>query len=359
MNEITPTSGRRRVLSGMRPTGKLHLGNYMGALYNWVRLQQEYECFFFIADYHALTTDYADTSQLKGNIHQVALDFLAAGLDPEQCTIFRQYHVPAHAELYALLANITPLSWLERVPSYKDQQEQLKEKDLATFGFLGYPLLQSADILVYQPTFVPVGQDQAAHVEITREIARRFNFLYPRAGDLPIEPRRTLPEHMQSPAVLDPILPEPQVLLTPSPKLPGTDGRKMSKSYGNTILLSDTEATIRAKLKTMVTDPARVRRTDPGNPDVCPVFDLHKVFSSPEIQQEARAGCESAGIGCIQCKGWVADAIVRELAPIQERRLRYEANPALVTEILRAGAVRANERANQTMREVSAAMGLD
>jgi tryptophanyl-tRNA synthetase len=359
MNETNPNFGRKRVLSGMRPTGKLHLGNYMGALYNWVKLQQEYECYFFIADYHALTTDYADTSQLKQNIHQVALDFLAAGLDPERCTIFRQYHVPAHAELYALLANITPLSWLERVPSYKDQQEQLKEKDLATFGFLGYPLLQSADILVYQPTYVPVGQDQAAHVEITREIARRFNFLYPRAGDLAVEPRQTLPEHMHSPAVLHPILPEPQVLLTPSPKLPGTDGRKMSKSYGNTILLSDPEAEIRAKLKTMVTDPARVRRSDPGNPDVCPVFDLHKVFSTPQIQQEARSGCESAGIGCIECKSWVADAIVRELAPMRERRLHYEANPALVTEILQAGAVRANQRANQTMREVSAALGLD
>ena len=359
MNPDTSPSTRKRVLSGMRPTGKLHLGNYMGALYNWVKLQDEYECYFFVADLHALTTDYADIGSLKGNISGVALDFLAAGLDPEKCTIFRQKAVPAHAELNALLGMITPLSWLERVPSYKDQQEQLKEKDLATFGFLGYPLLQSADILVYQPAFVPVGQDQAAHVEITREIARRFNYLYPRAGDLPVEARRSLPEHMHAPAVLDPILPEPQVLLTPSPKLPGTDGRKMSKSYGNTILLSDPEATVRAKLKTMITDPARVRRSDPGNPDVCPVFDLHKVFSSPATQAEVRAGCTSAGIGCIQCKGWAADAIVRELAPIQERRAHFEANPSLVTEILAAGSVRANQRANQTMGEVYAAMGLD
>jgi tryptophanyl-tRNA synthetase len=315
----------------------------MGALKNWVQLQDEklpdgspqYECYFFIADFHALTTDYADTSELAKNVREVALDFLAAGLDPKLCTIFLQSKVPAHFVLNSLLEMITPLSWLERVPTYKDQQEQLKEKDLATIGFLGYPVLQSADILVYQTDFVPVGQDQAAHVEITREIARRFNHLY--LGD---------------------ILPEPKVLLTPSPKLPGTDGRKMSKSYGNTILLSDPEAEVRAKLKTMVTDPARIRRTDPGNPDVCPVFDLHKVFSSEETRAEVRVGCTTAGIGCIQCKGWLADSVVKELAPIQERRRHFEANPAEVEAILVAGNARANVRAEQTMREVRAAMRL-
>jgi tryptophanyl-tRNA synthetase len=352
----------------MRPTGKLHLGNYMGALKNWVELQNathadgtpKYECFFFIADYHALTTDYADTSGLKENVREVALDFLAAGLDARRCTIFVQSKVPAHAELSLLLGMITPLSWLERVPSYKDQQEQLKEKDLATFGFLGYPLLMSADILVYQPDFVPVGQDQAAHVEITREIARRFNFLYPRPGThrLASADVRLGDVHILPMLTGDYVLPEPKVLLTPSPKLPGTDGRKMSKSYGNTILLSDAEADVRAKLKTMVTDPARIRRTDAGNPDVCPVFDLHKVFSSVETQAEVRAGCTSAGIGCIQCKGWLADAVVKELAPIQQRRQHFEEHPEEVKAILDAGAVRANARAEQTMQQVRAAVGL-
>jgi tryptophanyl-tRNA synthetase len=338
---ISSSDLRKRVLSGMRPTGKLHLGNYMGALYNWVRLQHEYECYFFIADWHALTTDYADTSLVKGNAREVALDFLAAGLDPELSVLFVQSAVKQHAELHLLLSMITPLSWLERVPTYKDQQEQLKEKDLATYGFLGYPLLQSADILIYQPDFVPVGQDQVAHVELTREVARRFNQFYP--GKAPAN---------------ELVLPEPKVLLTPSPKLPGTDGRKMSKSYGNTILLSDPEPVVRQKLKPMVTDPARVRRSDPGNPEVCPVFDLHKVFSSAETQEKAREGCTTAGIGCIECKSWVADAIVAELAPIQERRAKYEANPGLVTEILEAGSVRAAARAEQTMREVRAAVGL-
>lgn len=346
MSEETKQPARKRVLSGMRPTGKLHLGNYMGALKNWVELQDatnpdgspKYECYFFIADYHALTTDYADTSELPTNVREVALDFLAAGLDPARCTIFVQSKVPAHAELSLLLGMITPLSWLERVPSYKDQQEQLKEKDLATFGFLGYPLLMSADILVYQADFVPVGADQTAHVEITREISRRFNHFY--SGDNPE------------------ILPEPKALLTPSPKLPGTDGRKMSKSYGNTILLSDSEADVRAKLKTMVTDPARIRRTDAGNPDVCPVFDLHKVFSSDETQAEVRAGCTSAGIGCIQCKGWLADSVVKELAPIQQRRQHFEAHPDEVAAILNQGAKDANKRAEQTMQQVRSAVGL-
>jgi tryptophanyl-tRNA synthetase len=361
MSEEITIPARTRVLSGMRPTGKLHLGNYVGALKNWVQLQHEaladgtpkYECYFFIADYHALTTDYADTSKLKENVREVALDFLAAGLDPNLCTIFIQSYVPAHFELNDLLAMITPLSWLERVPSYKDQQEQLKEKDLATFGFLGYPLLQSADILVYQADFVPVGQDQAAHVEITREIARRFNYFYSPKGEKYVGP----PEEYHGKYIRH-ILPEPKVLLTVSPKLPGTDGRKMSKSYNNTILLSDSEADVRAKLKTMVTDPARIRRTDPGNPDVCPVFDLHRVFSIEETKAEVRLGCTSAGIGCIQCKGWLADEVVRELAPIQERRRYFEGNPAEVGAIFEAGNARANVRANQTMQEVRVAMGL-
>jgi tryptophanyl-tRNA synthetase len=330
----------------MRPTGKLHLGNYMGALKNWVELQNatnddgtaKYECYFFIADFHALTTDYADTSELPANVKDVLLDFLAAGLDTKRSTIFLQSEVPAHAELSLLLGMITPLGWLERVPTYKDQQEQLKEKDLATYGFLGYPVMMSADILVYQTDFVPVGLDQAAHVEITREIARRFNHIYG------VDDRE--------------ILPEPKVLLTPSPKLPGTDGRKMSKSYGNTILLSDPEPEVRAKLKTMVTDPARIRRTDAGNPEICPVFDLHKVFSSGETQAEVRAGCTSAGIGCIQCKGWLADAVVKELAPIQERRRYFETHPDEANAILDEGAVRANARAEQTMRAVRRAMRL-
>jgi len=335
------SDSRKRVLSGMRPTGKPHLGNYMGALYNWVRLQREYECYFFIADWHALTTDYADPSQVRENTREVALDWLGAGLDPEQSVMFVQSHVKQHAELHLLFSMITPLGWLERVPTYKEQQENLTGKDLTTYGFLGYPLLQSADILIYQADFVPVGQDQVAHVELTREVARRFNQFYRDA---------THPEQ--------PILPEPQVLLTPSPKLPGTDGRKMSKSYGNTILLADPEPVIRQKLKPMVTDPARVRRSDPGNPEVCPVFDLHKVFSSAETQQKVREGCTTAGIGCIECKGWLADAVVAELAPIQERRRRYESDPALVTEILMDGERRATIRAEQTMVEVRAAMGL-
>ena len=340
---ISSSHLRKRVLSGMRPTGKLHLGNYMGALYNWVRLQREYECYFFIADWHALTTDYADTSQVKENTREVILDFLGAGLDPEQCTMFVQSDVKQHAELFLLFTMITPLGWLERVPTYKEQQENITGKDLSTYGFLGYPLLQSADILIYQGDFVPVGQDQVAHVELTREVARRFNQFYPKQA--------SSSEH-------NAVLPEPQVLLTPSPKLPGTDGRKMSKSYGNTILLTDPESVVRQKLKPMVTDPARIRRTDPGNPEVCPVFDLHKVFSSAETQQKARGGCTTAGIGCIECKSWVADAVVSELAPIQERRSKYESNPGLVTDILEEGKRRATARAEQTMREVRAAVGL-
>jgi tryptophanyl-tRNA synthetase len=342
---------RKRVLSGMRPTGKLHLGNYMGALYNWVRLQNEYECYFFIADLHALTSDYADTSQVKQNTLDVALDFLSAGLDPETCTLFVQSQVMPHFALPQLLAMITPLGWLERVPTYKEQQENLTTKDLSTYGFLGYPLMMASDILLYQADFVPVGQDQVVHVEFTREVARRFNNFYP------FYP--ALQQALKRPGILPTeVFPEPQVLLTPSPKLPGTDGRKMSKSYGNTVLLSDPEPEIRAKLKTMVTDPARIRRKDPGNPDVCPVGDLHKVFSSMETLAKVYDGCTTAGIGCIECKGWAADAIVEHLKPIQEKRCELEAKPDRVKEILAAGQQRAAKRAEQTLTEVRTAMGL-
>jgi tryptophanyl-tRNA synthetase len=320
----------------MRPTGKLHLGNYMGALANWVKLQNsaQYECYFFIADLHALTTDYADTSNILPNTLEVALDFLAAGLDPKISTIFVQSHVKQHYELPLLLGMITPLGWLERVPSYKEMQENLESKDLTTYGFLGYPVLMASDILLYQPQFVPVGQDQQAHVELTREVARRFNQFYKLGGRE--------------------VLPEPKVLLTPSPKLPGTDGRKMSKSYGNTIQMTDSEPVVRQKLKTMVTDPARVRRTDPGDPDVCPVGDLHKVFSTPETMAKVYDGCRSAGIGCIECKSWAADALVQVLQPIQARRASFTETQVL--EILEDGSKRACARAEQTMVEVRAAM---
>ena len=334
MPELPNRSARPRVLSGMRPTGKLHLGNYMGALANWVKLQDQYECYFFIADWHALTTDYADTSQITTNIEEVMLDYLAAGLDPAKSVLFLQSKVKQHAELFLDLAMISPLGWLERVPSYKEMQENLTNRDLTTYGFLGYPVLMTADILVYQADFVPVGQDQQAHVELTREIARRFNQFYSLNGRE--------------------VLPEPKVLLTPSPKLPGTDGRKMSKSYGNTILISDPEPVVRQKLKTMVTDPARIRRSDPGDPDKCPVGDLHKVFSTPETMAKVYEGCRSAGIGCIECKGWAADFLMKVLQPIQERRAAITEPQAM--EILNEGSRRAAIRAEQTMVEVREAM---
>lgn len=336
MSEPATPSSRPRILSGMRPTGKLHLGNYMGALANWVKLQNQYECYFFIADWHALTTDYADTSKIIPNTKEVMLDYLAAGLDPARSALFLQSKVPQHAELALLLGMITPLGWLERVPTYKEQQENLSSKDLTTYGFLGYPLLMASDILLYRPDFVPVGQDQQAHVELTREVARRFNQFYKLDGQE--------------------VLPEPKVLLTPSPKLPGTDGRKMSKSYGNTIQMTDPEPEVRKKLKTMVTDPARIRRSDPGDPDKCPVGDLHKVFSTPETMAKVYEGCRSAGIGCIECKGWAADALVQVLIPIQERRARY--TDADVEDILNDGSDRARARASQTMQQVRAAMQL-
>jgi tryptophanyl-tRNA synthetase len=329
---------RPRVLSGMRPTGKLHLGNFVGALDNWVRLQKDYDCFFFVADWHALTTDYADTSQVKRNCVDVLLDWLAAGLDPQQCTMFIQSHVPQHAELHLLFSMVTPLGWLERVPTYKEQRENIRDKDLSTYGFLGYPVLQSADILIYQADYVPVGEDQAPHIELTREVARRFNAFYggKRGWSFP----------------------EPKTLFTPSPKLPGTDGRKMSKSYDNVILMTEPEDSLRAKLKTMVTDPARVRRSDPGDPDVCPVGDLHKLFSSQETLAKVYEGCRSAGIGCIECKGWAADALVQVLAPMQERRRKYEEKPRLAWDILEEGSTRATRAAEATMQQVRAAMGM-
>ena len=321
----------------MRPTGKLHLGNYVGALQNWVGMQNQYQCFFCVVDWHALTTDYADTSRVKENSLEVAFDWLAAGLDPEKSVLFLQSHVPAHAELHLLLSMITPLGWLERVPTYKEQRENIKDKDLGTYGFLGYPVLQAADILVYKADCVPVGEDQAAHVELTREIGRRFNGLY---------------------GASKAVFPEPQTLLTPAAKLPGTDGRKMSKSYGNTIMLADPEPVVRQKLKTMVTDPARVRRSDPGNPDVCPVGDLHKIFSSKETMAKVNEGCRSAGIGCIECKSWAADALVQLLNPMQERRKKFEENPRLAWDILEAGTVRARQTAGETMADVRTSMGM-
>jgi tryptophanyl-tRNA synthetase len=328
---------RKRVLSGMRPTGKLHLGNYVGALQNWVGMQDQYECYFCVVDWHALTTDYADTAQIKENSLEATFDWLAAGLDPAKSVIFMQSHVPAHAELHLLLSMITPLGWLERVPTYKEQRENIKDKDLGTYGFLGYPVLQAADILVYKADVVPVGEDQVAHIELTREVARRFNGFY---------------------GATNPVFPEPQSLLTPAPKLPGTDGRKMSKSYGNTIMLADPEPVVRQKLKTMVTDPARVRRSDPGNPDVCPVGDLHKIFSSKETMAKVNEGCRTAGIGCIECKSWAADALVQLLSPMQERRRKFEENPKLAWDILEAGSERARKVSGETMEDVRASMGM-
>ena len=334
-------------MSGMRPTGKVHLGNYVGALRNWVRLQDDYDCFFFIADWHALTTDYADTRDIKQNSLEVMIDYLASGLDPERSTLFIQSHVPQHAELHLLFSMITPLGWLERVPTYKEQRENIKDKDLSTYGFLGYPLLQSADILMYQADFVPVGEDQVPHVELTREVARRFNQFYPRKVHLDSrDPQRLF------------VFPEPKPLLTPAAKLPGTDGRKMSKSYGNTILLSEPEASLRAKLKTMVTDPARIRRSDPGNPDVCPVGDLHKIFSSSDTMAKVYDGCRTAGIGCIECKKWAADSLWKVLGPIQERRAKFEADPKLAWDLFEEGSAKARVAAESTMEEVRAAANL-
>jgi tryptophanyl-tRNA synthetase len=325
---------KQRVLSGMRPTGKLHLGNFSGALENWKRLQEEYECFYFVADWHAISTEYANTSPLRDFIHQMLVDWLAAGLDPQKCTIFIQSHVPEHAELHILLSMITPLSWLERVPTYKEQRQELKDKDLSTYGFLGYPLLQSADILVYKADYVPVGIDQLPHLELTREIARRFNHLY------------------------KPVFPEPQPLMTEFPKIPGTDGRKMSKSYNNAIYLSDTREVMWEKLRTMVTDPKRIKRSDPGDPEICPVYGLHRVYSPQDIIKQVDVGCRTAGIGCIECKRWLHSALAEKLEPIWERRSHYLNDFSLVKGIAEAGAKRAREAASSVLAEVREAIGL-
>jgi tryptophanyl-tRNA synthetase len=344
----------------MRPTGRLHLGNYMGALYNWVKLQQDYECYFFIADLHALTTDYADPSRLKQNVFDIALDFLAAGINPGKTTLFVQSHVPQHAELHLLFSMITPLGWLERVPTYKDQQAQLTEKELNTYGFLGYPLLQSADILLYKPLYVPVGADQVAHVELTREVARRFNTFY--------SPKRIVPGVGSPSANLgyiatepDPdqlLLPEPDVLLTASPKLPGLDGRKMSKSYGNAIYLTDDIATVQRKMHSMTNGGQRPTQDTPGDPDICPVGDLHAVFSWPEMDAQIREGCRSARLRCDQCKFMAATSITEKLQPMQAHRRDLQGRPKAVWDTLENGAVRAAKVAEGTMLEIRNAVGL-
>lgn len=324
-----------RVLSGMRPTGRLHLGHLFGALDNWRKLQDEYECFFFIADWHALTTDYASPGGIKEYTLEVAIDWLAAGIDPERSTLFVQSSLPEHAELHLLLSMITPLPWLERVPTYKEQMQELRDKDLNTYGFLGYPLLQAADILIYKADYVPVGEDQLPHIELCREIARRFNHLYKS------------------------VFVEPQALLTEFPRIPGTDGRKMSKSYGNAIYLSDPLEGIKAKIKPMVTDPARKRRWDPGNPDVCPVYDLHRVFT-PRGERESYVvpGCRTASIGCLDCKGVLLKYMIPALQPISEKRHELAQQPEVVREILEEGTRRARKVASETLAEVKEAIGI-
>jgi tryptophanyl-tRNA synthetase len=389
----------------MRPTGALHLGNYHGALKNWAELQYQYECYFFIADIHALTTGYEDTRQLEDNVWNVVIDWLAAGLNPAAATMFIQSRVPEHSELHLLLSMITPLGWLERVPTYKDQQEQLKDKDLAMYGFLGYPLLQAADILLYKAAYVPVGEDQVAHVEVTREVARRFNNIYGREPDFEAkvekaikslgsrngtrykELRRVYQEEGNQEAIATAramlegnarltvadrerllgylegtgrsILVEPDVLLTATPKVPGLDGRKMSKSYGNTIGLREDPDSVAKKLKTMQTDPARVRRTDPGDPDKCPVWDLHKIYSDADTHAWVQQGCRTAGIGCLDCKKRVADVIVAEITAIRARAVEFEENRDLVRGIIAEGCEKARDVARQTLEDVHTAMGMN
>jgi len=314
--------------------GRLHLGNLVGALANWVKLQDRYESYHFVADWHMLTTDYADVGELQNNIQEMATDWLAAGLDPSKSTLFVQSRLPEHAELQLLFSMITPLGWLERVPTYKEQIENLKGRDLHTYGFLGYPVLQAADILIYKADAVPVGDDQVPHVELTREIARRFNHLY------------------------RPVFPEPEALLTPAPRLPGTDGRKMSKSYDNAIFLSDPPETVSKKVAGMVTDPARKRRTDKGNPDVCPVFDFHKIFSTPDVIERVNRECRTAEIGCVECKKLMAGYLNQFLEPIQEKRRVIERNPQHVWDVLEQGTQKARQVACDTMAEVRSAMNL-
>ena len=323
---------RPRILSGMRPTGPLHLGNYMGALDNWASLQDRYECFFSVVDWHSLTTDYANPGDVRGNVIEVATDWLAAGLDPVRSTLFIQSLVPQHAELHLLLSMIVPVPWLERVPTYKEQQHNLAEKDLSTYGFLGYPLLQTADIIVYKANAVPVGEDQVPHIELAREIVRRFNNLY---GE---------------------VFPEPQTLLTEAKRIPGTDGRKMSKSYGNAIYLKDDPETLKQKLRPMLTDPARKRRTDPGDPGLCPVFDLHRAFSPQATREWAANGCRTAGIGCLDCKAKLSEHMLEKLAVVHARRPEFAARPDTVWDILIEGSERARAVAEATLDEVRQAM---
>jgi tryptophanyl-tRNA synthetase len=393
-----------RVLSGMRPTGALHLGHYHGVLKNWVRLQSEHPCLFFAADWHALTTHYAEPETIAESIWDMVIDWLAAGVDPSQATLFIQSRVPEHAELFLLLSMATPLGWLERVPTYKDQQEKMTDRDLATYGFLGYPLLQAADILIYRSTMVPVGEDQVPHIEMCREIARRFNHLYgaepgfedkakeavrklgarrakrytelrnryQEQGEVAaLEQARALIDEAASLSMADRerlfgyaegarriILVEPAALLTESPKVPGLDGQKMSKSYNNTIALRESPDSVTKKVRTMPTDPARVRRTDKGEPERCPVWPLHQLYSDQTTREWVQTGCRSAGIGCLECKQPVIDSILRELAPMRERAQRYIEDPTLVRNIVADGCERARELANETMRDVREAMGL-
>lgn len=393
-----------RVVSGMRPTGALHLGHYHGALKNWVKLQSELPCLFFVADWHALTTHYDDPSVIETSTWEMVIDWLAAGVDPSQATLFIQSRVPEHAELHLLLSMATPLGWLERVPTYKDQQEKLADRDLATYGFLGYPLLQAADVLIYRASQVPVGEDQVPHIEIMREIARRFNHLYgkekgfeekalaatkklgskraklylelrtqfqEKGDDEALEQAKAMLDDAQNLSMIDRerlfgylegsrklILTEPQAMLTEASRLPGLDGAKMSKSYGNAIALREDAASVTKKVKTMPTDPQRVRRSDPGDPDKCPVWQFHQVYSTPEVKEWAAKGCRSAGIGCLECKQPVIDAILQEQQPMLERAQSYLDDPSLVRAIVADGCDKARKLAQDTMRDVREAMGL-
>jgi tryptophanyl-tRNA synthetase len=400
---LSPTANRR-VLSGMRPTGSLHLGHYHGVLKNWLKLQHEYECFLFVADWHALTTEYEDPAIIAESVWDMVIDWLAVGINPGEATLFIQSKIPEHAELHVLLSMITPLGWLERVPTYKDQQEKLKDKDLSTYGFLGYPLLQAADILIYKAGYVPVGEDQVAHIELARDVARRFNYLYGREpgfeeraeaatrkmgkkgarlyfdlrkryqeqGDTEaLETAQAFLESQQNVSLGDrdrlfgylegggrAILAEPYPLLTAESKMPGIDGEKMSKSYGNTIGLREDSDSVVHKLRTMPTDPARVRRQDPGDPEKCPVWKLHQIYSPEEVKAWVQQGCRSAGIGCLDCKQPLIDIVLAELAPIRERAEEYMSDREAVRGIIAEGCETAREVARQTMEEVRQAMGL-
>ncbi len=402
---MSQIEAQKRVLSGMRPTGRLHLGHYHGVLKNWIKLQHEYECYFFVADWHALTTHYEDPEVIEDNVWQMVVDWLAAGVNPGSAPLFIQSRIPEHAELHLLLSMITPLAWVERVPSFKDQMSRINDRDLATYGFLGYPVLQSSDILIYQAGNVPVGQDQVPHVEMTRELARRFNHIYGRDSGFEelaeaaikkmgrryakmyrerrreyleqgnqdsLEKAQAMIQEQQNISLGDRdrlfgylegggkvILPEPQALLTVAPVMPGLDGQKMSKSYNNVITLREEPDGVSKKIRTMTTDPARVRRHDAGNPDVCPVFKLHEVYSDEDTRNWVREGCTSAGIGCIDCKNPLIDAVLEEQQPMRERAKQYEDNPDLVRGIVAEGCEKARQVAKATLEEVRAAMGLN